>query len=985
MATVFEDDFTYADTTSLPSPWQEDASGSGDVSIVSNELESYVADSFNASTLAWPESGSTYESTDFDVTVKVRVDGAASSLVIAGILARVPDTSGAFDGYGMLINNRASVPLFEVVRIDSDVNTTLGSDSGEYLVDDTDYFLRFQGIGSNLKAKYWEASGSEPGTWNIEVTDSTHTAAGSAILYASRQSGDNTVYWDDFTYTDGSTTTTETGTGTGSVTFSGSAAGEVPAGTTQSVAVEGFDWATSGADDTLTLTNDVGDLDNAFVRVTSAGTRSGGSGPTGSTSNQGPNNMLAVELTATDTLTARRSSTTTEQKVFGEVWRYLGPSGGANEFISRGVYAISLGTGTSASTAVTGLADRNKAVPFLVGVVTDQSSRSEFNRATIDVYIDGSGNVVAQRGEGGSALTAYVQVVEFVGANWSVGHGVSASHDSVVETVTLNTDSTGTGGSTFDVGDWSTALIIAATMEGDTNETGLADTLANVEPGASTTTVNFDIDTADEDAANDGEAHFHVIQHDDLSVFREVITSISETNGGANNSIGFPTGTPTDRNLDQLSVGEWYVSTSGTGTAHLRGALGAVITDATGTVEHWVHRSGNNVRVTWAVADLTGITDTASGAETGTGTGTVTFSGSATGLRTAQATAAGTATFTGSASGERTREGTGTGTVTFSGSATGDQIANLDGTGSGNVAFTGTAAGERTREGTGVGAVEFTGTAAGERTREGSGSGSVTFTGTATGTAEGNLTGQGAGTVTFGGTAQGLHTGVGQASGTVTFAGTAEGQRTASRGAAGTVEFTGTATGARTREGSGSGAVAFTGTSTGQRTTSTTGAGSVEFTATATGQATGEGEGTGSGSVVFAGTATGQRTANAQAVGTVEFATTATGQRTAITGGVGTVQWTASATGKRTAQGVVTAAIVTFTGAAEAVRTALATAQGAVEFTATAAGGVVGGSGTHQEGGVALDQNEGGIAGFGADGMLVAGRQSGTTSIGGNG
>lgn len=373
------------------------------------------------------------------------------------------------------------------------------------------------------------------------------------------------------------------------------------------IAVETFDVNPTTTGTTHTLTNDVGSTASAFVKINSSSNK-GSSGPTGSTGNTAPNvGGVGVHLTATDTLTFYRNGSSTATKVMGEVWRYTGSASGANEFINRGSYTITISAGnTSASTAVSGITNEDDCVPFLTGWTMDSSDVTEWEKCTVAVYMDGSGNVTAERGSGASLeVVVYVNVVEFTGSNWSVGHGISSSHDSATETVTLNTDSTGTGGSTFDVSDWETAFI-EASMAGDTGETGLADILALVYPHADTDKVYFSVTDADLGARNDGNGRIHVVKHPNMVVKRANDTNLAEGNGTYGTAT-WPTGASTSRNADELAL-EWFSSSSGTGTAHMRGQLGALITNPTGTIEHWVHRSGNTVHARYGVIDLSGVT-----------------------------------------------------------------------------------------------------------------------------------------------------------------------------------------------------------------------------------------------------------------------------------------------------------------------------------------------------------------------------------------
>lgn len=373
---------------------------------------------------------------------------------------------------------------------------------------------------------------------------------------------------------------------------------------TSDILVESFDVDIGASGSTYTLTNDVGAIANAFVRKMTSTDKA--TGRVGNTGNMSPVNAHAgVLLTNTDELTFYKGNANT-QKIVGEVWRYDGASGGDNEFINRGTYAITLNSGTASATqAVTGLVDRNKAVPVHVGLSTTTNGTSDYDTTTVGVYINSSDEIVVERQSTGSTITVYVNVVEFTGANWLVGHGVDDTGNVAggsLKTVTMNTDSTGAGGSTFDVGDWATAMILDASMQGDTAETGLADVLLLPRVGATTTTLKFELVSG---GNNNGARYFHILQHDDMSITRNSTANYPEGNNSYTTA-SFPSGTPTDRSIDELAL-EWFASTSGAGTAHARGRLTAQITDSTGTIQHWTQRSGNTVRARWGVVDLSQI------------------------------------------------------------------------------------------------------------------------------------------------------------------------------------------------------------------------------------------------------------------------------------------------------------------------------------------------------------------------------------------
>lgn len=385
------------------------------------------------------------------------------------------------------------------------------------------------------------------------------------------------------------------------------------------IRVDRYEFNCAGATGTLSIT-DVGDVNKAFIRNINSTLKSSG-GQVGNTGTLGPDDIgCGLELTDTDEITYTKGTANTVKIMF-EIWVYVGPDGGEYEFIIRDRESLQLSNGQSSATRTLTLPDRNRCIPILTSFKSEQGSNANFEIATLAVHIDTSNNVVVSRNNtgAGSTVTAFFTVVDFIGSGLNVGHGISTAHDAVGlagYSVSLNTDSTGSGGSTFDVGDWSTAMILDASMEGDTSETGLADCYIVYEPN---TTTSVTASMGDNNARNDGVSYVHVLQADNLIVDRYSNDNIPEGNNtyGTNLTVsGVNASTP----LDQLSL-EWYVSTTGTGTAWARGVVAAQLTSYN-TIQHWVHRSGNNVKVRAGVVDMSALISTSSGGQIKTYTGT---------------------------------------------------------------------------------------------------------------------------------------------------------------------------------------------------------------------------------------------------------------------------------------------------------------------------------------------------------------------------
>jgi hypothetical protein len=331
---------------------------------------------------------------------------------------------------------------------------------------------------------------------------------------------------------------------------------------------------------TYTLANDVGNVENAFVRIVGPSIHSS-AGPTDNTGNAGPDEMgTGVLLTGTNQLTFYKNASTGPTKMMVEVWRYVGAAGGPNEFINRASSSVVLANGDSSVSVALVVGDRNKVVPIHSGFVTTDTSVSNMNAYCLAMHLDLSGDLEISRNNTGKGadVTVYYQAVEFTGSAWGVGHARSTSHNTA-SAVQMRDDSLGYSfGNAFDVVDWSNAMILETTMEGDSARTGLSDMLLITYPDVDTDKVTFNLNAVSTGASNNGYAYAHIIRHDDLVVSRDSNLNIAEGNGSYGASIPLPAGVQGDVAFNEMSL-EWTSDSSGTGTAHGRGYLHAKIDD----------------------------------------------------------------------------------------------------------------------------------------------------------------------------------------------------------------------------------------------------------------------------------------------------------------------------------------------------------------------------------------------------------------------
>ena len=348
------------------------------------------------------------------------------------------------------------------------------------------------------------------------------------------------------------------------------------------VRVDKYDVNISGTSGTITI-DDVGSINSAFIRIVGP-TRQNSAGPTGNQGTVAPDDVgVRLELTGT-TIVSFTKEVADEVKIMFEVWVYLGDPGGPYEFISRQRGTVTV-TGTSNTAAISGMTDRNQCIPFYNGWTCTSTSNGDFNDVTLAVYLNSSNQVVFSRNNSGVTTVAQYDVVEFTGEEWSVGVARSAAHDAPTGSAfgggnlaTMVTDSSGVGGSTFDVGDWEQAMLIQGTMEGDSAENGLSDTMIYILPGSTTTQVRFTLDNGA--SANDGAAYAHVLRARQLRV-RRTTSGIAEGNGVPGAPLPFPIGVRGWAPEEELSL-EWFPGTSGEGTAFARGSVHAIISGGGG-------------------------------------------------------------------------------------------------------------------------------------------------------------------------------------------------------------------------------------------------------------------------------------------------------------------------------------------------------------------------------------------------------------------
>jgi hypothetical protein len=343
----------------------------------------------------------------------------------------------------------------------------------------------------------------------------------------------------------------------------------------------------------------VADINKAFILVNN--NRRNGAGPNGSGSNIEARGLsCTVYFSGTNSIVfSRGTGATITTRVNITIVEYIGPPGGANEFIVRHRGSVTPTAGTTVQSLTMGSTPTNinKCIPFYSVQTTDTVNGGAAD--TFMAYCSGTNTLNYHRGGAVNTVTARVEVVEFTGSNWSVGHGDSGITGNDTGTITLNTSATGTGGSIFNVGSFNNALIWH-TYKGDSNSganEAIADNYPVYTPNG-TTQVNWTYHINHDGST---ERHFvHVLKNANMTVtrFSDVASSANET------TIPITSAGLTDVN-QALIMGS--STSSGNGTAYGRGWRNYYLISTT-VAGHWSHRSGNTMSHEIQIIDLSGLT-----------------------------------------------------------------------------------------------------------------------------------------------------------------------------------------------------------------------------------------------------------------------------------------------------------------------------------------------------------------------------------------
>jgi len=345
----------------------------------------------------------------------------------------------------------------------------------------------------------------------------------------------------------------------------------------------------TGATSSITA---VSSLNNAFVLNNNNRLAQAGRSDENSSNAPGRDVSGAVRLTATNTVTYYRegSSTNNNTKFNASVWEYTGSPGGANEFIVRGRYTITLnGSTNNVTQAVTGISNANDCIPFITGIVNSASSAGSDSGSAI-AYLENASTMRVQKGSNADNVTVYITLVEFTGSNWTILHGDSGSVNADTGSITLRTNANGSSGGTASVSDWSEAMIFThhrGNMSDNGTDEAIADNWPVMSPGGTNQTVSWTFD-GNHDAQTNGNRQFvHVANNPNFQVTR--YTNTSNTSGETSINISSAGLGSTN---EALIIGT--STSSGGGTAYGRGWRNYYFNSTT-QAAHWAHRNGNTM------------------------------------------------------------------------------------------------------------------------------------------------------------------------------------------------------------------------------------------------------------------------------------------------------------------------------------------------------------------------------------------------------
>ncbi|WP_431158222.1 choice-of-anchor D domain-containing protein [Winogradskyella poriferorum] len=307
-------------------------------------------------------------------------------------------------------------------------------------------------------------------------------------------------------------------------------------------------------------------------------------------------------LTDIETLTYYRQngSTNYDMSFNSSILEYIGPDGGANEFIVRGRYQVALNGSTNSTTqSLLSISNANKCIPFITGILSSDTTNGA-DSGTAIAYLEDATTLRVEKGTNASNVTVFVTVVEFTGSNWTVLHGDSDDVSADTGSISLSEASDGDGSSSNVIA-WSKSIIFGQ-HRGDDNVSGVNQAIADNWPlfleGDDDQTVDWEFNSNHD--SNGNNRHFvHVLSHNDLKVTRY------DLNSNSAGETDFDISSANLNSIDEALIIGSSIS-SGNGTAYARGWRNYHLKSTT-QASHWAHRSGNTMTHEIQIVDLSAI------------------------------------------------------------------------------------------------------------------------------------------------------------------------------------------------------------------------------------------------------------------------------------------------------------------------------------------------------------------------------------------
>lgn len=180
MAHYWTDFKQHEPASGLPAGWTDTWVSAGTWSIATGKILQYVASTTaNRVFAAWDAVSSV---ADVEILALVKVDYGSPSTTVnyAYLVARGGGSGGSEDGY--FLRFRFSTTQRDIVlgRYVGGTSTQIATYpvAGDLWDDNTWYRVRFRVNGTAIQVKVWADGTAEPGSWQIDTTDSGISAAG---------------------------------------------------------------------------------------------------------------------------------------------------------------------------------------------------------------------------------------------------------------------------------------------------------------------------------------------------------------------------------------------------------------------------------------------------------------------------------------------------------------------------------------------------------------------------------------------------------------------------------------------------------------------------------------------------------------------------------------------------------------------------------------------------------------------------------------